>query len=185
MASTHSTKQRKNVCSHNLTVSTHHRYPEHHQIPYYDPRLFEFPSQILPFMFLGDSKDSKNRRFLAENRITHILNVTVDEPNCFEDEFEYLKIAILDTPNQNIAMHFDKAHEFIERARTSGGNILVHCYAGISRSATIVISYLIKTQQMTAENALQFVKLRRPIISPNISFNIALINYSHKLNGTL
>jgi hypothetical protein len=72
-------------------------------VPYFEESTtIKYPSQITKFMYLGNSDDSKNHKFLIDNGITHILNVTTDEPNCFEGEFEYLKISILDTINQNI-----------------------------------------------------------------------------------
>jgi dual specificity MAP kinase phosphatase len=158
--------------------------PENHQmVPYFEESPLK-PSKITKFMYLGNSTDSQNHKFLVDNGITHILNVTKDEPNCFEGEFKYLKITILDTINQNIATYFNSAHEFIEQARKSDGKILIHCYAGISRSATIVISYLMKTRRMSADTAFQYVKARRSIVSPNIGFYASLVNYYRELNET-
>ncbi len=187
MASKHQTRN-GNICSTSKRPSLAPLImPTYPTVPYFEQSNYiKYPSRITSFMFLGDSKDSKNHKFIDDNGITHILNVTKDEPNWFEDEgrIKYMRISILDTVNQNIATHFDTAHEFIERARLSGGKILIHCYAGISRSATIVISYLIKTRHLNAETAYQMVKIRRPIVSPNISFYSTLINYYIELTKT-
>ena len=59
---------------------------------------------------------------------------------------------------------------FTESARTSGSNILIHCHAGISRSPTIVVAYLMQSQNMSLNSAYKFVESKRPIISPNFSF---------------
>lgn len=63
----------------------------------------------------------------------------------FTDKFVYKIIPILDVPSQNILAYFENASQFIDSVlKTSYGKILVHCFAGVSRSATIVIAYLIK-----------------------------------------
>jgi len=63
----------------------------------------------------------------------------------FTDKFVYKIIPVMDVPSTNILSYFDNASQFIDSVlKTSFGKILVHCYAGVSRSATIVIAYLIK-----------------------------------------
>ncbi|CAG5124219.1 unnamed protein product, partial [Candidula unifasciata] len=64
-----------------------------------------------------------------------------------------------------------------------GGKTLVHCLAGVSRSATICIAYLVKYQHMTLEEAYKHVKKRRPVIHPNPGFWRQLIDYERRLLG--
>mmetsp|Transcript_3384 Transcript_3384/g.4209 ORF Transcript_3384/g.4209 Transcript_3384/m.4209 type:complete len:94 (+) Transcript_3384:208-489(+) len=59
--------------------------------------------------------------------------------------------------------------EFLRRARERGA-VLVHCAAGISRSASLVIAYLIRYHRMDFEEAFEHVKLGRNFINPNKSF---------------
>ena len=61
---------------------------------------------------------------------------------CFVGELKYKIINVLDVPWQNISKYFILSNKFIEEALNNGGNILVHCYAGVSRSASFVIAYL-------------------------------------------
>jgi protein-tyrosine phosphatase len=77
-----------------------------------------------------------------------------------------------DSPNENILKHFEEAHKFINNDVT-----LVHCYAGISRSATIVISYLIKYHNMSLVQALEYCRSIRPIVNPNKGFMLQLIEF--------
>ena len=68
----------------------------------------------------------------------------------------------------------------------AGGRVLVHCVQGISRSSTIVISYLMLTQNLNYEDALKFVESRRKIVSPNLGFSIqAQIFYKRICNEHL
>jgi len=48
--------------------------------------------------------------------------------------------------------------------------VLVHCHAGVSRSATICLAYLITCHSVSLTDAFRYVKHRRNVISPNFSF---------------
>jgi predicted protein tyrosine phosphatase len=52
--------------------------------------------------------------------------------------------------------------------------VIVHCYAGVSRSATIIMAYLIQVAELTVTAAMVYVRLRRSIINPNSGFVNAL-----------
>lgn len=73
-------------------------------------------------------------------------------------------------PQQNLMTTFGSAIEFIIQARKMGGTVLVHCYAGISRSATIVIAYLMSEKQMSLPDAFKLVKSKRIVAFPNPGF---------------
>jgi len=63
--------------------------------------------------------------------------------------------------------------------------VFVHCHAGISRSATICIAYIMKTMQWDLSRAYEFVKQRRPCISPNLHFMGQLLEFQKRLlSGT-
>lgn len=70
-----------------------------------------------------------------------------------------------------------------EEAHQAGKGLLIHCQAGVSRSATIVIAYLMKHTWMTMTDAYKFVKMRRPIISPNLNFMGQLLEFEEDLNN--
>jgi protein-tyrosine phosphatase len=73
--------------------------------------------------------------------------------------------------------YFDEAYNFLgtnniilEKCRTEGKNALVHCQLGKSRSATIVIMYLMKHLGMTLREAFKYTKEKRYIVNPNLGF---------------
>jgi hypothetical protein len=75
----------------------------------------------------------------------------------------------------------ETAFNFIEHAKHHG-HILVHCHKGVSRSASFVIGYLMKKNEMTFEEALSHVQSVRPMIQPNDSFMEQLRRYEVVLN---
>ena len=61
--------------------------------------------------------------------------------------------------------------------------IQVHCFMGVSRSATVVCAYLIATMKMTPDEALAAVREKRDIVCPNVGFLHQLEEYSIRLHG--
>jgi len=81
-----------------------------------------------------------------------------------------LTINIEDDENEPIDAFFEKCYQYIDAAINSGERVLVHCMAGVSRSATIVAYYLMKKYGMDVEDALLYTRARRPIVRPNDGF---------------
>ena len=129
-----------------------------------------YPNQIIKDkLFLGDISHAKNVKIIENLQITHIINCTTEE-NYFELKNDininviYHKISILDRPKaaKKIKSHFNNAINFIDNAlKNDNFRVLIHCEEGISRSATITIAYIMKSQQMKYKDALQFVKSKK------------------------
>ena len=71
---------------------------------------------------------------------------------------EFLGIPAYDTITFNLSRYFYEAADFVDAALRSGGRVLVHCHAGISRSATIVAAYLMIKRGMTAQEAVRLIR---------------------------
>jgi protein-tyrosine phosphatase len=136
-------------------------------------------------IFLGNSEDAHNYYALKANNITHILTSAIEQDRPFTDSFHYLYFPIYDNPQVDISPYFCRAIEFIIDSQRRGGNILIHCAAGVSRSASMVIAYLIVIKRMSFSEAKNFVEIRRPIINPNEGFQRQLINLSRRLLGKI
>jgi hypothetical protein len=86
----------------------------------------------------------------------------------------------------NVAEHFDATNEFIGQAKSANKRVLVHCRAGVSRSASLVLAYLLHSSAAAARavslrEALEAVIAARPIICPNAAFRSQLIAYEFSL----
>lgn len=85
-------------------------------------------------------------------------------------DIEWHRLVIDDTKNENIYQYFYKAHSIISQSIKNNKNIIVHCAAGMSRSPTLVMAYLMIENKWTYEEANNYLKSKRPHISPNIGF---------------
>ena len=126
-------------------------------------------NQIEDKLWLGNTFAAANIKDLKEKGITKILTV-INGPssNYFYKEhgFIHKAIDIRDYEDENIIQYFGECLNFINGDEAT----FVHCGAGASRSATIVIAYLMWKNIMTFDEALQFVKNKRPIACPNPGF---------------
>lgn len=89
-------------------------------------------------------------------------------------------IHVDDNPLYDIAQHFEDIIEFIDSERKYT-NVLVHCIAGVSRSATAVIVYLMTTKGWTLKEAKKYVEGCRDIINPNPGFIRQMKEYEGKI----
>lgn len=134
-------------------------------------------------LFLGSVGAAYTNSALKARKITHILTVCDCLPPKFPSEFTYKVIEIVDEPSVRISAHFKDTGEFIHEAIKNGGVVLVHCFAGVSRSASVVIAYLMRYHGMSYMQAFTHVKTRRPWICPNYGFVNQLKRYDSWLTS--
>ncbi|NXP51534.1 DUS16 phosphatase, partial [Heliornis fulica] len=142
------------------------------------------PTRILPHLYLGCQRDVLNKELMQQNDIGYVLNAsnTCPKPD-FIPESHFLRVPVNDSFCEKILPWLDKSVDFIEKAKASNGHVLVHCLAGISRSATIAIAYIMKRMDMSLDEAYRFVKEKRPTISPNFNFLGQLLDFEKKIKN--
>ncbi len=115
-------------------------------------------------LHIGDQWAAANVSELKRYKITHILNVTpITVP--IINGIVYERIPMLDDVSQILMI--DEAFKFLDELN---GNVLVHCQAGKSRSAAILIAYIMTKNKIQYEEAYELVKKYRPIIGLNDGF---------------
>ena len=135
-------------------------------------------SQILSWLYLGSFANACDLDELKRNNIKYILNCAVECKNeNLPSDIKELHLKLVDEPEFDITKHFKQTNDFINKVRTAGGNLLVHCKVGLSRSPTVIIAYLIKYYEFTADSAINFIKRKRPQIIPNQGFIKQLYEY--------
>ncbi|KAK2901454.1 hypothetical protein Q8A67_009569 [Cirrhinus molitorella] len=126
-------------------------------------------NKVLPDLYLGNFKDARDREQLARNNITHILSIH-DTAAPILQEMTYLCIPAADSPTQNLIQHFKQSIKFMHESRLKSEGCLVHCLAGVSRSVTLVVAYVMTVTTLGWQEALAAVKVARPCASPNVGF---------------
>ncbi|KAL7074810.1 hypothetical protein ACQ4LE_005604 [Meloidogyne hapla] len=132
-------------------------------------------------VYLSSQDVAQDLELLLTNKITHIINVATGVQCLFPENINYLALTALDVPTENLKRHFDRAIKFIYNAVGNGGKVLIHCNAGISRSTSIVIAYLMHYKKLTVDKALEHVRSQRPIARPNDGFMRQLREYEREL----
>ncbi|KAL4425354.1 hypothetical protein ABPG75_009370 [Micractinium tetrahymenae] len=144
------------------------------------------PCRIAEGLFIGGAGAARNLKALRKRGITAIVNAAPSVPchfkDCPEDEFTYLALPLFDDPDADLAPHIEAANAFISAARARGAGVLVHCYAGQSRSAALVMAFLMASQGLGMMEAWAATRAARPCAQPNAGFLRQLARYSKSLS---
>lgn len=142
------------------------------------------PTRILPFLFLGSQRDAQDSELLAAHNICYELNVSTSCPKPdFIPDAHFLRIPVNDSHADKLRPYFARACHFLDKVRESSGCVLVHCLAGVSRSPTVAIAYVMRHLGLSSDEAYRYVKSKRPSISPNFNFLGQLLEYERELRG--
>ena len=159
------------------------------------------PSRIIDGLYLGAKEHAEDADVLAACGcgITHIVNATNNLPHFFAEEKcldgdahalrvaavprAYCRVPVRDMRAEAIDLFFDSACVFIDAALDDNGQVLVHCMAGRSRSATIVLAYLLKCRGYDLASAFKLVRTQRPSAMPNLGFWRQLEAFEKRVRG--
>ncbi|KAI1297144.1 Dual specificity protein phosphatase 22 [Halotydeus destructor] len=133
--------------------------------------------QVLPGLYVGSVRDSKDQEQLRSNNITHIISIHDNPKRGVSEDVEYLCILASDKPHQNLVQYFPQCNDFIHAARISGGTVLIHCLAGVSRSVTIAVAYVMSVTSLNWKDGLKCVRAARAIANPNLGFQRQLQDF--------
>jgi protein-tyrosine phosphatase len=143
------------------------------------------PTLITNHIYLGNAYNSANYEILKELNIGLIVNITEEIPIYFPEDFVYIHYPIRDINGVDIKPHLefiiDKIYDYIINPDNNDKNVLVHCYKGASRSASIVIAYQLKYEKRTLDNIYQDLKEKRPVVNLNRSFWKSLSEFEQEL----
>merc|ERR1712228_97363 len=151
----------------------------------YDEGGIEVISEIIPkFLWVGNDSDSQNIALLKQLKISHVLNCAgLDIQTKYPSDIKQCIINAEDEPDFNIIdSYLDECFEFIQDCQRSNGRIFVHCMMGMNRSITLIIAYLMYSQNMRLKKAINYVGIRRGWILENEWFRKQLIVYANKID---
>jgi protein-tyrosine phosphatase len=149
-------------------------------VPWYQQYMYFYsPSQeIVTNLFLGSSFNAYNLNELIKNKIDVIINISDDVKNFHENKFKYYRFKISDNDSDDISRILDRTFTIISDHLLKGDRILVHCFMGASRSASVIIYYLMRRYDMSYEVAKGLVMIKRPIVNLSLKFHNTLQDYS-------
>ncbi|TSN12197.1 Dual specificity protein phosphatase 19 [Bagarius yarrelli] len=132
---------------------------------------------ITPFLLLSSQDAASDAETLRKFKVTHVLNVACGVENAFPEQFIYKTVSMMDVPETELISYLPQCFEFIDQARKQDRVVLLHCNAGVSRSASVAIAYLMAREKIPFEEAFNRVKSARPSIRPNAGFLSQLKEY--------
>eukprot|EP01135_Chromosphaera_perkinsii_P000306 Nk52_evm75s62 gene=Nk52_evmTU75s62 len=147
------------------------------QLAYYESVV----SKVCDHVYLGSALVSRNMKKLQKYGITHIVNCScLTNEDTFRDHFKYLSLPVEDVPTADVESFFGDIISLCEEARAEGGRVLFHCQYGVSRSAIMVLCYLMWLKNMTFEESFEYLKKCRPICNPNYGFICQLAEWDNQ-----
>lgn len=137
-----------------------------------------WPDMVVDHIALGSLRTVQSMPSLQQLGVTHVLTCgrNLRTPQ-FPPPIQQMVLDVDDNDEQDMNQYFLTAIEFMQSCVSSGGLCIVHCFAGVSRSATVVVAYLMKSRQLSFTQALEFVQQQRPAANPNPNFRRQLIEF--------
>jgi len=137
--------------------------------------------KILDNLYLGNLQSAQDPELLQQNGITHILSLLSPRtpfhlPPPLDNVITRQLVELTDEAETNILVFITSCLDFLETTLSASSNnkVLVHCRAGISRSASVVIAFLMKHENISFDDALETVRNARPRVHPNRGFRSQL-----------
>lgn len=149
-------------------------------------------NEIIPHLYLSNWFTSNNTEVLNKYKIKAVITLETrpkpDNVLIYYKKYgiDNMYISLPDSPDANITQYFDKTYDFINKHISKGENVLVHCMAGVSRSSTIVLNYIIRKMYENNEvttcpcrllnEVMDYVRTKRPVVNPNDGFMKQLLS---------
>ena len=150
-------------------------------------QLYYKPRRITNYVWVGSQATAANGNFLKKNNIKLVVNCSKDIP-------KYSDIPMLRVPVHDASFDADKMGKYLSLASTAirdvtryKGNVLIHCHAGMNRSATVCAAYLMTIKGMTGKEAMEAIRKAKPECFHPFNFKSSLTEYEKKLraNGVI
>ncbi len=125
----------------------------------------QYVSRVVDGLYIGSFGKAKDLGVLRELHIGFVVNCAkeLDDVHRNEKDITYYRLDWDDTREQLILPHLKRATGFIRLHALSHTNCLVHCYMGRSRSASVILAYLIRFHHLSVDEAYKLLKTKAPV----------------------
>lgn len=147
-------------------------------------------NEIIPNLFLGDITASQSQDFIENMKINVVVNCSKNIPFLKGGKYKKIRVPVHDNLQEEEIANMTRWSASIIRQLwdeySKGSTILVHCHAGMQRSAAVVAMFLIFYQRYTHKEAIEYIQKRRPIaFQPRPNFFKSIVYFESALNDTL
>ena len=139
-------------------------------------------NKILNNIYLSNYEDSINNQYINDNNIKVIINCSKNLPFINNNNIIKIRISINDDlskqSNIDLFKYLNHITTIMNKYTKQNYNILVHCYAGIQRSPSIIAAYLIRYYNFSMYEAINYIKQKKnKTFYPKINFYNSLNKY--------
>eukprot|EP01063_Lacrimia_lanifica_P029596 TRINITY_DN4556_c0_g1_i1.p1 TRINITY_DN4556_c0_g1~~TRINITY_DN4556_c0_g1_i1.p1 ORF type:complete len:484 (+),score=156.46 TRINITY_DN4556_c0_g1_i1:124-1575(+) len=156
-------------------------------LPNYGAKGLNKPVKCAEHVYLGDNKAAKNVKLLEDTGIASIFNCAPEQCRTsaatYQDtDFKYYEIIALDAADYPLLdRHLPEAMQAVQSARDNNHHVLIHCFQGVNRSASLVVACMMALDKTPLQEALATCHQARPVIlQNNDGFLSQLITYAYK-----
>jgi atypical dual specificity phosphatase len=138
--------------------------------------------EVVPRIYIGSIGSAYSRDSLTASGITHVLCVAANIEPKHSDIVAHMCISVRDAPEEKLIDRFDECFAFIDDALSASPThrVLVHCFQGKSRSATVVTAYLMRSRAIDFSASLALLREVRPAAQPNLGFAMQLRRFERE-----
>ncbi|KAG5362541.1 Tyrosine-protein phosphatase MSG5 [Yarrowia sp. C11] len=168
--------------------SKHHLFSEeimtpsvHHENAYPDGPLLIYPNNV--YLYSEPSVELARTFDVVINVAKEIDNPFTEEPYASDGQPNPEYVYVPWGHNSKFLPDLPYLTQLIEDRSSAGKRVLVHCQCGVSRSASLLIAYIMKKQHLDLNAAYDWVKYRSPEIGPNMTLIFQLMDWHKHLLG--
>ena len=136
----------------------------------------KYPTEVYPNLYLGSAYNAACYYTLSELGIKYVVNVSLEISNYYSNDMTYYRIPIRDDNSESMQKYFKESFDKIDGFLAEDkGKVLVHCYMGASRSATIIANFISTKTGTDIADVLDILVEKRPIVNITEKFAKDLI----------
>lgn len=150
------------------------------------PLALENCNEIVDNLYLGGISAAMQTQMLVDQGVRAVVCCVreMEFPSVdFHKDLEYYRVDVEDVSREPIEWFWPEAAQFIHSHMSRDQKVFVHCRAGVSRSASTVIAYLVAYQSYSLYDAFVRARSRRPVVTPNMGFMEKLTEFEAVKRG--